>query len=292
MTTTAKSRGPRAAKPPRVIDTPFINLDELPDERLTAARLYEIELYNHSLLAPSALEEARGLASRARVGDAQAREDMIVACLRYVFHVGHGLALQHGITEMAADVVAVGNLSVMEHLEKAYDHVSPFGYLMTCAKGEMTRWAQQHSTIITVPGNHPDRERRAQPYRIFSIDAPGPDGEEWEDTLMAPDLILDAEEEKDFTPVLHAVEELPERRREVVIRRFGLFDTQPQRLADINRAMYGHRGGTACLHLSLAVKSLRCHQTLREMVPGALSSGESLPTPRKRGRPAKARKDQ
>ncbi|HYU72012.1 MAG TPA: hypothetical protein VEL31_04980 [Ktedonobacteraceae bacterium] len=166
MTTTAKSRGPRAAKPPRVIDTPFINLDELPDERLTAARLYEIELYNHSLLAPSALEEARGLASRARVGDAQAREDMIVACLRYVFHVGHGLALQHGITEMAADVVAVGNLSVMEHLEKAYDHVSPFGYLMTCAKGEMTRWAQQHSTIITVP-SHPNKEKRAHSYQLL-----------------------------------------------------------------------------------------------------------------------------
>ncbi len=175
MTTPAKSRGPRARKPPRVIDTPFINLDELPDERLSAARLYEIELYNHSRLAPSLLEEARGVAARARAGEKQAREDMVVACLRYVFHVGHGLALQHGITEMAADVV---------------------------------------------------------------------------------------------------------------------FDTQPQRLADINRAMYGHRGGTACLHLSLAVKSLRCHQTLREMVPGALSSGESLPTPRKRGRPAKARKDQ
>src|SRR6266536_5897686 len=144
----------RKRNEPQVLDTPFVNLDELPDDRLTAARLYERELYNHSLLAPS-LEQARSWASLATAGEKQAREDMVVACLRYVFHVGYGLALQHGITEMAADVVAVGNLSVMEHLEKAYDHVSPFGYLMTCAKGEMTRWAQQHSTIITVP-SHPN----------------------------------------------------------------------------------------------------------------------------------------
>src|SRR6266496_2884708 len=166
MTTTTKGRGPRAKASPQVLETPFVNLDELPNDRLTAARLYEIELYNHSLLAPTALEEARGLAARARAGDTQAREKMIIACLRYVFHVGHGLAIQHGITEMAADVVAVGNLSVMEHLEKAYDHASPFGYLMTCAKGEMTRWAQQHSTIITVP-SHPNKEKRAHSYQLL-----------------------------------------------------------------------------------------------------------------------------
>ncbi len=81
MTTTAKSRQ-RATKPPRVIDAPFVNLDELPDDRLTASRLYEIELYNHSFLAPS-VEEARSWAALARAGDTQAREDMVVACLRY-----------------------------------------------------------------------------------------------------------------------------------------------------------------------------------------------------------------
>jgi hypothetical protein len=171
MTTTTKSRCQRATRSPRVIDTPFINLDELPDDRLSAARLYEIELYNHSFLAPSP-EEARSLAALARAGDTQAREDMVVACLRYVFHVGHGLAHQHGIDFLAADVVPEGNLSVMEHLEKSYNHISPFGYLMTCAKFEMARWAPRHSTIIPVPSSeHPDREKRAQPYQIFSVDA-------------------------------------------------------------------------------------------------------------------------
>ncbi len=288
MTTTAKSRQ-RATKPPRVIDAPFVNLDELPDDRLTASRLYEIELYNHSFLAPS-VEEARSWAALARAGDTQAREDMVVACLRYVFHVGHALAIQGDIRELAADIVAAGNVSVMERLEKAYDHISPFGYLMTCAKFDMARWARQYSTLITLPG-HPNKEKRAPSYQFFSLDVPGPDGEPWEDDLLAPDLVLCGEEEKDFTPVLQAVEELPEKRREVVTRRFGLFDTEPQRLADINRAMYGRRGGAADMHLHLAMKSLRCNQVLRELVPVELSPGESSPVPRKRGRPAKARKD-
>ncbi len=246
----------RKRNEPQVLDTPFVNLDELPDDRLTAARLYERELYNHSLLAPS-LEQARSWASLARAGEKQAREDMVVACLRYVFHVGYALATQGDIRELAEDIVAQGNLAVMEYLERAYDHISPFGYLMTCAKFVMVRYAQQHSKLITLPTHQSSRAKYAPMYQFFSIDAPGPDGEEWEDDLMAPDLILDGEEEKDFTPVLQAVEALPERRREVVTRRFGLFDTEPQRLADINRALYGRRAGSADMHLNVALKSLQ-----------------------------------
>ncbi len=87
MTTTAKNRRPHATKPPRVIDAPFVNLDELPDDRLSAARLYEIELYNHSFLAPSP-EEARNWAALARAGEKQAREDMVVAGVRVLTTAG------------------------------------------------------------------------------------------------------------------------------------------------------------------------------------------------------------
>ena len=87
MTITAKNRRQCVTKPPRVIDAPFVNLDELPDDRLSAARLYEIELYNHSFLAPSP-EEARNWAALARAGEKQAREDMVVAGVRVLTTAG------------------------------------------------------------------------------------------------------------------------------------------------------------------------------------------------------------
>ena len=84
-------------------------------EILTNAQQYRYEL---SLLLRLTPEEERALRDQAREGDEQARDRLIENCLSYVAYIAsrYKRYVHH---DDYLDLVGVGNLAIVEHIEKA-----------------------------------------------------------------------------------------------------------------------------------------------------------------------------
>src|SRR5712692_281986 len=82
-------------------------------------------------------EEEQGLIKRARAGDTDAREALVLSCLGYVKTVARKYAVicaAWGKKRIEyLDLVQVGNLTLLECFDKAIVHPCPYGYLKRAA---------------------------------------------------------------------------------------------------------------------------------------------------------------
>jgi RNA polymerase primary sigma factor len=111
------------------------------DVVLTSVEQYRSEIACLPVL--SRAEEAE-LVRRARLGERQAKDALLQSCLRYVAVVTNRYAcyLQH---EEYLDLVSVGNLAMVECLEKALTVDNPVAYLYGVAKLAVKSYAYRHS---------------------------------------------------------------------------------------------------------------------------------------------------
>ncbi len=111
------------------------------------------------------------------------------------------------------ELVGVGNLSLMETMERALAHTNPAGYLLRFAYGSMSHYRTRFQSIISVPST-PD----AQPHKVLTIlNDLDTDTFDIEEKLDMP-----IESEQDMSPLYRAVESLSPSRKSIIQRLLGM----------------------------------------------------------------------
>jgi RNA polymerase sigma factor (sigma-70 family) len=205
-------------------------------EVLTSAQQYRYEL---SLLPRLNQEQERELAGRARAGDAQARASVIESCLRYVAFIAarYKRYVHH---DDYLDLVGVGNLAVVENVEKALTMDNPQAYLFVLARLAIVDYCVTRATLITK-----SRYTLAPDPSISSLDAPicQESDATMLDLIAAPEAEQKQEqEEQDYTSLYEALNILPERYREVLTRHYGLYGHPAESLYEMSRQLSAKPG--------------------------------------------------
>jgi DNA-directed RNA polymerase sigma subunit (sigma70/sigma32) len=193
---------------------------------LTSVEQYLSEIARLPVL--SRAEEAE-LVHRARLGERQAKEALLHSCLRYVAYVTsrYSCYLQH---EEYLDLVSVGNLAIVECLEKALTVDNPVAYLYGVAKLAIRSYCYTHSQLIT--------QVRGKPYVwVDSLDAPLCNRQGClTDLLVAPGQ-APQQEQSDFTRLYAAINALTPKQQYVIVRYYGLDGDAPESIASISRRL-------------------------------------------------------
>ncbi len=195
---------------------------ELYGELLTVEQQYHHDIAD---IPRMTMEEEERLIVRARSGDTDAKEHIILSCLGYVQAVARKYTVmcaangRHLVEYL--DLIQVGNLTLVKCSDKALDHPSPFGYLKRAASGEIVKYCMKHGTSITCPS---ERGGKILPMKdVSSLEQPlTPETQELTlaDTLEAPPVV--AQEEKDYTMLYSTLETLTPKQRDVIVRHYGL----------------------------------------------------------------------
>ena len=215
---------------------------------LTSVEQYRSEMLRLPRLTRS--EEA-ALVGRARCGDKQAKDELIQSCLRYVAFVANTYAcyLQH---DGYLDLVSVGNVAIVECVEKALTVDNPVAYLHGVAKIAVKAYCCKHAHLIT--------QQRGKPFVwVDSLDAPLRNRQtSYADFLVAPEQ-TPQQEHADFTRLHQAINALTPRQRYVIVRYFGLDGDAPEPLAAISKRLSqtNPKVTIARNRYNLAIRSLR-----------------------------------
>lgn len=220
---------------------------------LEAIVLTSVEQYHSEVLRLPRLtrSEERELVRRARSGDKQAKDELIQSCLRYVAFVASRYArlLEH---DDYLDVVSVGNMAIVECLEKALRVDNPVAYLYGVAKMAIKLYCFTHSQLIT--------QQRGKPFVwVDSLDAPlGNSKSCYADFLAAPALEGQIKQ-SDFTRLYEAINAITPKQRYVILRFFGLDGDAPEPLAAISRRLSttNPKVTIARNRYNMAIRSLR-----------------------------------
>jgi len=213
------------------------------------------------------------LVDRARTGDPQAGEDLLmsllsgVECIASRYSTGYA-KLWKRLEYL--DLIQEGNRAIVEKLTVALAKTNPCAYLLATAEGAIHRYCfQQRSSIRT-----PETEGVA-PLLVESLDTPrfSDDGLALLDVLAGVPLSTETTREDStilYQAINQAVDTLPMMQRTVVTRLYGLHDTPAEEIADLQRALYGNkRHKTASVHKRLALTALR-----RKLTPTFFASDE------------------
>ncbi len=190
-------------------------------------------------------EQEDEMVQRARTGDAAAREALIISCLNYVGAVAHRYKryLRH---DDYLDLVGVGNLAVVENLDKALATGNPSGYLRSTAKYVMINYCCTRASLIV-------RQTYNEPIPTTSLDTPV-----FYNTLADTKEPVVVSEQPDYTFLYEAVEQLPRNVQDVLIKHYGLYGTQPESLYQLSlRMSRSVKGSVAYLIVYRALKRLR-----------------------------------
>jgi DNA-directed RNA polymerase specialized sigma24 family protein len=198
---------------------------EPPASLLSSEQLYRAELAHLSELTDEQIGE---LAGRARAGDTQARDALIGDAQHYVelWARRYSSAFSWASPHIDyAELIGIGNLTLVEHLPQALAKRNPCAYLATWARYSMFRCCTCHAGA-----------------RLLSLDRPL--GEEstltLADLLPAPALRLEGEETSPSpAPALsseeldQAISTLTPKQQEVLRRVYGLQEHAPERIGQI-----------------------------------------------------------
>ncbi len=215
---------------------------------LTSVEQYLSEIASLPVLSRG--EEAE-LVRRARLGERQAKEELLQGCLRYVAAVTsrYSCYLQH---EEYLDLVSVGNLAIVECLEKALTVDNPVAYLYGVAKLAIRSYCYTHSQLMT--------QARGKPFVwVDSLDAPFCDHQGClADCLVAPEPVP-MKEPSDFARLYAAINALTPKQQYVILRVFGLDGDAPESIASISRRLSptNPKVTIARNRYNIAIRSLR-----------------------------------
>jgi DNA-directed RNA polymerase sigma subunit (sigma70/sigma32) len=193
--------------------------------------LTSVEQYRSDVLRLPRLtrQEERELVQRARQGNQQAKETLLQSCLRYVASVAYRYVcyLQH---DEYLDLVSVGNLALVECLEKALTVENPVAYLLGVAKLAVKAYCCKHSQLIT--------HQWGQPYMwIDSLDAPVGNGQGCLAERLSAPTQEPQEEPADCDRLYRAIDALTPKQRYVILRHFGLDGDTPEPIAAISKRL-------------------------------------------------------
>lgn len=198
-------------------------------EILTNVQQYRYEL---SLLPRLTQEEERVLTDQAREGDKQARDRLIEGCLRYITFIAarYKRYVHH---DDYLDLVSVGNLAVVENVEKALTMDNPQAYLCVTAKLAIIEYCMTRASLITK-----SRYSNASDPSVSSLDAPVYQDSDISmlDLIAAPEAEPERKE-RDYTQLHKAISTLPEKYREVLTRHYGLYGRPAESLYGMSREM-------------------------------------------------------
>jgi len=190
-------------------------------------------------------EQEQDIVQRARTGDPAAREALIISCLNYVSAVAHRYKryLRH---DEYLDLVGVGNLAVVEYLDKALVTGNPSGYLRSTAKYVMINYCCTRANLIV-------RQTYNEPIPTTSLDTPV-----FYNTLADTKEPVVVTQQPDYTFLYEAVEQLPRHIQDVLIKHYGLYGTRPESLYQLSlRMSRSVKGSVAYLIVYRALKRLR-----------------------------------
>jgi DNA-directed RNA polymerase sigma subunit (sigma70/sigma32) len=112
---------------------------------LTSLQQYRSEVLSIPRLSAS---EESDLEQRARLGDAQAYQQLIEAALRYVAGVAWRY-LCYVPQDDYLELVSVGNMAVVEGMEKALTARQPSAYLRGLARNRIRRYCLSRSRLVS-----------------------------------------------------------------------------------------------------------------------------------------------
>jgi len=195
---------------------------ELYGELLTVEQQYHDDIAELPRLT---MEEEKFVIERAMLGNTDARKQMILNCLDYVRAVARNYrvicaANGRNLVEYL-DLIQIGNLTLVECLDKALEHPNPFGYLKRAASGEIVKYCMKHGSSITSPSERGGKILSMKD--VASLEKPLiPEKEELTlaSTLEAP--LKPAQDEKDYTMLYSNVEMLTPKQRDAITRHYGL----------------------------------------------------------------------
>ena len=195
-------------------------------------------------------EEAE-LVRRARLGDVQAKEALLHSCLRYVASVTsrYSCYLEH---EEYLDLVSVGNLAIVECLEKALAVENPVAYLYGVAKLAIRSYCYTHSQLMT--------QVKGRPFVwVDSLDAPLCNGKGCLADSMVAQEQAPKKEQSDFARLYDAINALTPKQRYVIMRFYGLDGDAPEPIASISRRLSpdNPKVTVARNRYNIAIRSLR-----------------------------------
>ena len=206
-------------------------LEELLQIEPTSYALFRYDVLRQPKLYKWPQEEVDAIVERAREGDQEARELLILSCLSFVFYRGWKYKddIRH---DDPMDLVSIGNLAMVEVLDKALDADNPIKFLISQAA-----YAIQHYVFHLSPMIRRDKHRN-EVTPVTSLDAELGNSDLTYHQLLG---VLDPVEEEEtddllWGPLYQAIDKLTQKQRNVVKRHFGL-DCAPESFGDIGRSM-------------------------------------------------------
>jgi RNA polymerase sigma factor (sigma-70 family) len=220
----------------------------LSSEILTSTQQYRHEL---SLLPRLTPEQEREVADRARAGDEQACARVMENCLRYVAFIAARYK-RYAHHDDYLDLVGIGNLAVVEHLEKALAMDNPCAYLFVTAKLAIINHCMTRASLITK-----SRYAHAPDHYTTSLDAPiSQDSDVTMLDLLAAPEVEQERAERDYTHLYEALDSLPERYREVLTRHYGLYGRPAESLYEMSRELSANPGPKSCTAYLIEYRAL------------------------------------
>jgi DNA-directed RNA polymerase sigma subunit (sigma70/sigma32) len=193
--------------------------------------LSSVEQYHSEVVSLPRLTRSQEceLVRRARLGDRQAKDELIQSCLRYVTFIAsrYTCYVQH---DDYLDLVSIGNMAIVECFEKALTVANPVAYLHGAVKIAVRAYCYKHSHLIT--------KQRGKPLVwVDSLDAPRGDSQAcYADFLAAPTQQPEGKP-TDFSRLYQAISTLTPKQRFVIMRYFGLDGDAPESIAAISRRL-------------------------------------------------------
>jgi RNA polymerase sigma factor (sigma-70 family) len=202
---------------------------------LTAQALYQVETKRLPALSEA---EEHELVIRARAGDEQAKAELIVSCLRYVWNKSYEyFQVRRPAHTDQLDLAQIANLAMCQGFERALAKPNPAAYLRGIAKRAMSQYCTYSAPLIQKPTRTlAELKKIAMPVVTTSLDEPA-----YRDTptmLLKIDILevsMPPTESIDDEPsrtevrtarwkLLHqAIQTLTPRQREMLIRGYGLY---------------------------------------------------------------------
>ncbi len=196
-------------------------------------------------------EEEAEIVQKARAGDKAAREQAITSCITYVEFIAKRYEpyLHH---DDYLDLVSIGSLAVVENFSRALGKDNPSGWLRSRGKYAIIHYCFTRANLIVRP------DHNSTPVYTTSLD----EKPYTYDTLAdkAPEVVREC---PDYTYLYEALERLPKAYQDVLIKHYGLYDTQPESLYALSRrTKESVKGSVAYLTEYRALRRLRKQLTL------------------------------
>jgi RNA polymerase sigma factor (sigma-70 family) len=220
----------------------------------TSYALFRHDVLNQPKVNLWPKEEQEALFEKARRGDKEARELLLLSCLSYIFYRGwrYKDEIRH---DDPMDLVSIGNVAMVEALDKALYADNPIKYLISQGAYAIAHYVfhdspmikrDKHRNVVT-PVDSLDTELGQTELTYHGVLG----------TTDEADLFSDMEEAQGeiYAELYQALDRLTKKQRYVVDKHFGL-DDAPMPLAEIGRMM-GIRPESAWKTWKLAQRRLR-----------------------------------